>query len=155
MDSLMTGVSPDQRSVHGNALPDLAAIKNTEANILHQISELRYGSMGYGRTGYGSTGYGSTGYGSMECRHEYIKCLTLFLCRAVVDRSGAQGAKVTTSEQLQPVYEVKNIVQQNSQRLASLEQHAKVCGTWPVYTLRYIACVYYVYRMQLATSVPP
>ena len=95
------------------------------------------------------------GYGSMECRHEYIKCLTLFLCRAVVDRSGVPGAKVTTSEQLQPVYEVKNIVQQNSQRLASLEQHAKVCGTSPVYTLQYTACTMYVCTVCTGCSWPP
>jgi hypothetical protein len=44
-------------------------------------------------------------------------------CRSVVD--GGQGSKVA-SEQMQPLFEVKNIVQQNSQRLAGLEQRAKV-----------------------------
>lgn len=42
--------------------------------------------------------------------------------RSVVD--GGQGSKVA-SEQMQPLFEVKNIVQQNSQRLAGLEQRAK------------------------------
>ena len=46
--------------------------------------------------------------------------------RASVDRSVPQGAKVTTSEQLQPVYETKNLVQQNSKQLEGIELHLKV-----------------------------
>ena len=46
--------------------------------------------------------------------------------RASVDRSVPQGAKVTTSEQLQPVYETKNLVQQNSKQLEGIESHLKV-----------------------------
>lgn len=45
--------------------------------------------------------------------------------RALIEGGNVQGGKVA-SEQLQPVYEVKTIVQQNSQRLAGLEQRAKV-----------------------------
>ena len=54
-----------------------------------------------------------------------VTCIIL-LCRASFDRSVPQGAKVTASEQLQPVYEVRNLVQQNSQRLAAMEKHLKV-----------------------------
>ena len=39
---------------------------------------------------------------------------------------GGGGGTGIASEQMQPVYEVKNIVQQNSQRLIALEQRAKV-----------------------------
>lgn len=50
--------------------------------------------------------------------------------RASVDRSVPQGAKVTTSEQLQPVYETKNLVQQNSKQLEGIELHLKVRVCW-------------------------
>lgn len=43
--------------------------------------------------------------------------------RAAMDRSVPQGAPVAASEQLQPVYETKTLVQQNGQLLQSIESH--------------------------------
>lgn len=42
---------------------------------------------------------------------------------------GVSGGSKVASEQMQPVYEVKTIVQQNAQRLAGLEQRVKVALT--------------------------
>lgn len=44
------------------------------------------------------------------------------LCRSLVGSSSGKAM----SEQLQPLYELKNILQQNSQKLAGLEQRVKV-----------------------------
>ena len=53
-----------------------------------------------------------------------------FCLRAVLDRSVPQGAPVAASEQLQPVYETKTMVQQNGQLLQAIEKHLKVrCGS--------------------------
>lgn len=41
IDTLLGGGAVDKRGVEGSVLPDLTAIKNTEANILHQISDLK------------------------------------------------------------------------------------------------------------------
>ena len=43
-----------------------------------------------------------------------------------MDRSVPQGAPVAASEQLQPVYETKTLVQQNRQLLQSIESHLQV-----------------------------
>ena len=47
-----------------------------------------------------------------------------------MDRSVPQGAPVAASEQLQPVYETKTLVQQNGQLLQSIESHLQVRGVW-------------------------
>lgn len=50
-----------------------------------------------------------------------------------MDRSVPQGSKATASEQMQPLYETKTLVQQTTKQLASIEQHLKVtqCTTVP------------------------
>jgi len=67
----------------------------------------------------------ATKVGGMVCGVSGVTWPVPFL-RASVDRSVPQGAKVTTSEQLQPVYETKNLVQQNSKQLEGIESHLKV-----------------------------
>ena len=47
-------------------------------------------------------------------------------CRAAMDRSAPQGAKIATSEQLQPVFETKAMVQQNTRHLEDISHHLKV-----------------------------
>lgn len=49
--------------------------------------------------------------------------------RAAMDRSVPQGAPVAASEQLQPVYETKTLVQQNRQLLQSIESHLQTFST--------------------------
>ena len=47
-------------------------------------------------------------------------------CRSAMDRSVPQGAPAAASEQLQPVYETKTMVQQNTEQLKAIEKHLKV-----------------------------
>lgn len=80
--------------------PDTAAIKNSETAILQQLAQLRCAGMGVAPI-----------------------VSQVSLSRSVVE--GKSGGGIA-SEQLQPLYEVKTLVQQNSQRLAALEQRLKV-----------------------------
>ena len=46
--------------------------------------------------------------------------------RASVERSAPAGAKVATSEQMQPIYETKNTVLQNTKQLEAIQIHLRV-----------------------------
>ena len=86
--------------------PDAAAIKNTEAVILQQLAQVRYIYT--------------------SCSSVKLYCSVCMLCRALVESKPGGGGGGVASEQLQPLYEVKTLVQQNAQRLAAVEQRLKV-----------------------------
>ena len=56
----------------------------------------------------------------------YFFFFLVIVCRAMVERSVPEGSKVTMSEQLQPVYETKNIVVETQRSVQALQASIKV-----------------------------
>ncbi len=112
LDQLMLGGGQVQRGMETpSVVSDIAQIKTTQANILYQLNDLRWD--------------GGRVWGGGE---EWVVMSSFFplTCRSAIDRTAAPGRPVATSEQLQPVYETKNLVQQNAVLLKAVEQHLKV-----------------------------
>ncbi len=114
LDQLMSGGGQVQRGVETpSVVSDIAQIKTTQSNILYQLNDLRCD---------GGRVWGGGG-------EEWVVMSSFFFpltCRSAIDRTAAPGRPVATSEQLQPVYETKNLVQQNAVLLKAVEQHLKV-----------------------------